>query len=52
MCMAMDLTERRECVPASSGVNLSLALPTRRVSNLITEIVFEALTKQSPWSVG
>ena len=29
MCMAMALPERRECVPASSGENPSLAAPTR-----------------------
>ena len=52
MCMSMAPPEQRECVPTSSGANLSLAAPTRRVSALGTEMMFEALTERSPGAVG
>ena len=48
MCMAMALPEQRECVPTSSGKNLSLAVPTRFHSALRTAITMEALTKRRP----
>ena len=52
MCMDLAPPERRECVPASSGANPSLAAPTWRVSALMIKIIFEALTEQRPWVVG
>ena len=48
MCTAMNMPERRECVPTSFGANLSLDAPTRQISDLMTEIIFEALTERSP----
>ena len=35
MCMAMALTERRECSPTPSGANMSLAAPARLHSALM-----------------
>ena len=48
MCMAMTPPERRECVPTSFGANTSMAAPTQRVSDLRTEMMFEALNERSP----
>ena len=48
ICMAVDILERRECVPTSSGANPSLAAPTRRVSVLMIEMIFEALVEWCP----
>ena len=48
MCVAMAPLERRECVPASSGANLSLAVPTRLHPDLRTVIMIEALTERRP----
>ena len=48
MCMAMNPPDQRECVPTSSGEIMSMAVPTRQVSALMTEMMFEALTKRSP----
>ena len=48
MCMAMVLTERRECVPTSSGENPSLSMPTRLHSALRTVMTMEALTERRP----
>ena len=35
MCIAMALTERRECSPTPSGANMSLAAPARLHSALM-----------------
>ena len=48
MCTAMALSERRECVPTSSGVNLSLAASTHGVSALMTERMFETPNEWRP----
>ena len=48
ICMAMALPERRECVSTSSGENMSLATPTRQVSALRTDMMFETLTEKIP----
>ena len=48
MCVAMSPPERKECVPASSGANLSLATTTCLHSALMTEMMFEVLTEQRP----
>ena len=48
MCVAMAPPERRECVLKSSGANPILAAPTRLHSALMTEMMFEVLTKQRP----
>ena len=48
VCMAMDMPYQRECVPASSGENPSLFVPTRLHSSLRTMIMMEALAKQIP----
>ena len=50
MRMAMAPPERRECVPMSSGENPRVATLNRRVSALMTEIMFQALTEWSPWA--
>ena len=52
MCMAMALPERRECTPTSSVANPSLAAPTHLHSALMTVVMLEALTEQSPCRVG
>ena len=48
MCIAMAPSERRECVPTSSGANPSLAAPTRLHSSLMTVMMFKALTERIP----
>ena len=48
MCMVMDPSEQRECVSTFSGENLSLTAPTRQVSALRTDMMFEDLTKKIP----
>ena len=48
MCVTMAPPEQREYVPKSSGENLILAAPNWRVSALMSEIMFEALTELIP----
>ena len=52
MFMSMAPIERRECVPTSYRVNPSLATPTHLHSALMTEMLFEAMTKQRTSEVG
>ena len=49
MDMAVAPPERRECVPTSSGANLSIVEITRWFSALRTEIMYEALVESIPW---
>ena len=48
ICMAMDPLEWRDCVPASSGENPSLAAPTRMVLSQWTTMISKVPTEQSP----
>ena len=51
MCIAIARLEWREFVPTSSGVNPSLAAPTRMRTALMTAMMLESLTEWRPWGV-
>ena len=51
MYVAMSLPESRECIPTSSGANLSLSAPTHLHSALTVAIMLEALIEWRPWGV-
>ena len=50
--MTMDPQEQRECALTSSWEKLSLDVPIRLHSPLMTVMMLEALMEQMPWGVG